>query len=360
MRPVFPFADKYHLFYFEKGGGGYTPPPVDHTLEVQQMKQEHDDKVAAQAKADAEAAHAAAGARGNQLLSSGYEGGLGKARGTLGAKGLDPNSGYGQQIMQLLTQDYDTARAGADPFTTTNAGTVFLPSMFDNDYQTVRGGAKAKLDNQYNQFASSGFDRGMVKDTDDDAILQSILGDQFTDANDTIQRAFARGQINDSGLAYANKELGKQKLSGMSKAQDTGMGVLSGYRTQLNDFLKPTRTRIDNFDLTDNIDLDGVQHGLGDLNTSLHGRMEGDILNALGGQNFFDTDTLLASAGSRSGALNNPTSSGFGGLSGGTLGGASNPSGVGGGGLNDLLSAPLDTTKAKTNSTDTTKTNSGF
>lgn len=357
MRYEYPFASKDFLSVYEKGGGGYVPPPPDHTLEVQQMKQEHDDKVAAQAKQDALDAKNAATTRGQQLLTSGYEGGLSKARATLGMKGLDANSGYGSDIMRLLTSDYDNARTGADPSTVTNAGSIYLPSMFDNEYQAVRGTQKAKLQNSVNEFAGSGFANNMVKDTDDSSILDSILGDQFTDAQNNLQRAFARGQINDAGMAYGTKELGKQQLSGRSKASDLASGVLSGYRQQLTDYTKPWQSRLDNFDLTDNFDPSQEQSGLNALNTSLHGRMQGDILNAIGGTNFFDTDTLLANAGQRSGAINSPSSSGFGGLSGGSLGAV--PSMTSGSGAGDgLLTTPLNTKPAT--ATDPTKTNTGF
>lgn len=391
MRYVYPFEGKNFFASFEKGGGGgYMPPPtpppapVDNTLALEQMKETHDDNVAAQAKQDALDAKNAAIATGNSKLASGYNQALSNAKSQLSVLGLDPTTGYGQQVMQLLTGNLDDDRANADPSTVTDARTVYLPSQYTDAFNQVQGTQKSKLQQQFDNFAGNGFANKMIGDDADNSIIDSIVGNQYNDAESQLQGAFARGLINDGGMSWANRQLDQQKAAATSQARSLGAGVLSTDRQKLSDYVSPYQKQLDNYQLGQNVDLTGAQSGLTSLNNSLGGSMEGDIMNALGGKNFFDPDTLLAQAGTRSGVINAPTATGFGAMSGGSIGGTAGSSlggnaggalaGSGGGGTgtasgtnnSTLLATPQgggalsNTGNTNGNSSTGVKTNSGF
>ena len=97
----------------------------------------------------------------------------------------------------------------------------------------------------------------------------------------------------------------------MAKANSIGGSVLSGYRSQLDDRIGSIRSKANDWDFGSTFDL-GRERGTVDaLKGSLSSRLEGDILNALSGQSFYNTDLLLGKGGNATGITNGlPTTGG--------------------------------------------------
>lgn len=336
------FSNILPITEFAKGGGGYVPPP-DYEAQARanvmtQNNQARIDAENAQRKKDEEAAQRAKDIEASRgRVSSAYDSAKSYGSSQLRAKGLDDTTGYGQEIANLYGASLDRARSSA-PEVVTDANALFSPSLYTDAYGTVRSTARQNLNKQLNQFAGDGFADQLFADTADDSVLQSILDTQKGSAKSALDSALARGQINDAGYQAGINEMGNQYKSGLAKANQTGLGVLSGYRKNLNDYAGSQRTRVDNYDFGDDFDPNAVKGRIDSMASGYRGSLEGDILGAIGDTNYFNTDTLLGKAGSTSGAVNGGASGGSS-LSGLVTGQNSNTS---------LLGSPLDTSKSST------------
>lgn len=309
---MFKHLAKDFNFEFYKGGSAPMPPPPDYTamsnaeIAKQNNQARIDRENAARAELKEKKQHNLDVQKSSERMGSAYNSNISYGRNQLATRGID-NDKYG--VMAAYQAELDRVRGGA-PEIVSDPSSIFSPTLFDDTYNRIRGTQRGKIGRDADAFMGDGFADTMFADTADDDILSSILGDQYNDALGNIDRAHSRGTINDGGYQMALKELGKQKSAGNARAQDTGLGVLQSYRGQLNNEAKSFRNRIDNWDLADTLDLDGERGKLDGLKSSLSGRMEGDILNAIGGQNYFDTDTILGKAGNASGIQNNSTALG--------------------------------------------------
>lgn len=269
---------------------------------LMQIQAAMDDKKEARAKAEALAKETTDKSKTADRVNSAYTGALNYGQQQLAGKGIDATDDpFG--IMALYRASLDNARMSV-PEISENPSSYFGTSLFDTAYDTARNNQRSKLDDALDEFAGYGFERKAFADTADDPFLDAILGRQKTDALTLLENAKARGQVNDSGFTGAMTDLDNMFTSGLSKANDLGGGVLNGYRTQLTDRAGEYRSNVQNYDFGDRINPDEYKTDLDALTGSLRGRLEGDILNAIGSTNFFDTSKLLATAGNRSGLVN--------------------------------------------------------
>lgn len=253
---------------------------------------------AAAAEADKRARIQASTDRVNVAHSAARNSGLERLK----ARNIDTTSDpYG--IMSMFDSRLNSARAGA-PEIVENANSLFAPTMLDEILSeartTQRGNLNSKIKNDF------GTDYGLrtFADTSDDAILESILGKQKTEATEGLDRALARGTLNESGRAKATAELGDMYTKGKAKANTIGGGVLADYRSQLEGGVGRVRDRASNWDFTDNFNYDTEKGSIDTLKNSLSSRLEGDILNAIGSTSFFDNDILLGKGGNATGITN--------------------------------------------------------
>lgn len=341
---------KLPVIEYYKGGSSPPPAPPDYAAEARARMEEANNQARIdQANADRKAAadkaqHDADVAASRGRISSAYNAAQDYGRSKLSSKGLDPTAGYGQQILQEYQSSLDRAKAGA-PDVVQDASSLFGPSLYDTAYGDVRSTARQGYNKQANNFIGDGFDYNTWADTADDNILSSILGDQRTEAQTALDRALARGTINDVGYSTGKKQLGNQYQSGLAKANQTGLGVLSKYRKDLNDFASGVHNKIDNYDFGDDLNLDNYRNQLDTKVAGQKGSLEGDILAAIGGTNYFDTDSILGKAGNASGITNNSVSP--------------NPLGVGTGSSNGLNNTAGYLTQAASTSNPDNK-NTGF
>jgi hypothetical protein len=299
------------------GGGGKGPPDnsqmmmEERRLERERMDRQEETRRQELAREEARKAAEREQQMGasRQRVEAAYNAALQDANRRLQTRGLDASSGhgYGSDIMGLVRGALDRARAGA-PEIVENASALFSPTKFDDAFNEVRSGRRNELGRGLDDFAGAGFEQQAFGMTAGDDILRAIIGEQHTDAQETLNRALARGQINEAGFGQAQTGLGRQQSGAMSRGQDMAGGVLQGYRNQLTGMAQGFRDRVNNYNLDNSINLDSKRQQLGDLTNNLRGRMDGDIMNAIGDYNFFDTNTLLGRAANRSGMQNNNTS----------------------------------------------------
>lgn len=243
----------------------------------------------------------------NDTLSSNRNAAFDNVRQTFQQRGLDPMS-YEERIQRAL----DLEQQGMNFTTGVNT--------FDKDFGTrllddLRNERVREFQQNINSFAPEGFETQAFGSTADDAILDAILGDQFSQASDAILRSRDRGVLNDAGFRYAMDNLNTQKSAAGSRLQDIGGGILEDYRGQLRGIADNARTGAGNFDFGSTFDPSIYGSKIETRRNELSGGLEGDIRNAIGGEQFFDIASLIQKGGVGQGATN----TGLGARSGGLL-----------------------------------------
>lgn len=196
----------------------------------------------------------------------------------------------------------DQYKGTLDP---TNANPAYATDTYFNDVLgTANNRYEADLRNQLNATYGDGFEYNAFGDTSDDAIIQAIIDQQKNDAQLTLDRAHARGQLNDVGYGRANTALGDQGKAATGTLQDIGGGVLADYRSQLSGQRSNILDSIGNANLSNPYDLTSATGRLDALRNNLSGSLENDIYRDLGGQNFFDPGTAISTGGNTQGTIN--------------------------------------------------------
>jgi hypothetical protein len=292
--------------YCKGGGGGQMPQP--------NPKAESDARIAearANAQMEAERAesdrqraaqqHAVDVSSSQNRVQSAYNNARDYGTQRLTSRGLTPDHDYG--VGAAYDASLNRVRSTL-PEIVSDPSTYFTTTLFDDAYNNAREQERRGLTKKANEFVGDNFDYQAFDDTADDPFLDSIIGEQYGTAGDAINRAYARGQLNDQSKQFATGKLDQQKLAGRARAEDLGLGVLQGYRGQLKNEGSRIKSRIGEYDLGDDLNLDTERQKVTDLTGRLKGRLQGDILNNVGGTQFFDTDTILGLAGNKTGVSN--------------------------------------------------------
>lgn len=289
-----------------KGGGGPPPAPdpekeANARIREEEAKFAMQQRLAAQQKAEKEAEDARRRAATQTRAQQAFNDALGFGTRSLQTRGIDP-SRFG--IMDLYTAELNSARNRVPEISDDPASFMNGAQILDGIVNNVTNTQRSNLRNQLNEFADEGFESELFADTADDKYLDAIIAEQEAEAMNRLQTAYARGQLQDAGFNFARNELAKQRKAGRSRAEQTGLGVIQRYRDDLAGNAKRIRNRVDNLNLNDTFDINKARGSLMNRANAYKGSLEGDILAALGGESFFDTDTLLARGGERGGITN--------------------------------------------------------
>lgn len=329
-----------------KGGSAPKPAsPMEEAraqMELERQRNEYAAQQAEQQRQREAAERQATIDKARGVQSGAYNDALNYGREQIGARGYDQGLVDKYGLGGLYNSAVNRVR-GTIGETDLNPGASYnTDTMFNDALNTALGTYRGDLRTQLNGIAGENFGYNTFGDASDDAILQQILDTGRTDALSMIDAARARGQLNDQGYSRALTGLDQQGQAGMADLQDLGMGVLKGYRDQLDALRNNQLDTIGNAGFNNPYDFTGFQDRLGSTVNDLTGRMQGDIFRAADGKSFFDPSTLISGAGAVQGFYNpNQTKTGgVGGTSTGT--GNSNP----------LLNAfqQTDEDKNKTNS----------
>ena len=286
------------------GGGGSIPPPPDPREEA-----------AAQILVEQERARLAEETRLRELereaveqerlrgeflgnLDTSSQGAFLRGQGIIEDRGLN----FGDFETQLQ-REIDSIRQSV-PFLDPNPGVFFGGNIADTVLDRAQGNQRRGFESSLNEFAGQGFAQNLFPDTADDAILEAILAEQFGPASDQLLRAFQRGNLNQVGFDTATDQLGSQNTAAQSRLQDLGGGVLTTNRNTLKDIAGQGFAGASAFELGGSFDPGNFQTRIDDTFGDLSGRLGGDIRNALGGEQLFDFESLLARGGISQGATN--------------------------------------------------------
>lgn len=302
-------------YLYHKGGGNGAMIAMMMQMQEQarqakldeQARSDKADQLARETKAAEELKQQQAKEESARKVGAAYDNALSTGKAKLSNKGIDiVNDPYG--IMSMFTRALDTARAGA-PDIVSDPNSLFSATLLDDAMSEARGNERTKLGQLVKGAYTDSYGRDTFGDTSDDSFIESILNEQRNEANLALDRALARGTINEVGRSAGDREIANMYKTGSAQANSLGDTILAGYRKQLDDSIGSIRTKANNWDFGDTFNFDNERGGVDSLKTSLSGKLEGDILNALSGKNFFDNNILLGKAGTATGITNNPLAS---------------------------------------------------
>lgn len=236
----------------------------------------------------------------NTNLTSAMEGARGRAIQDITGRGLDANM-FSNDIENMLN-----SIRGQVPQLDNNPGSYFANQ---NIADIVLGNAtqnqRTQYSNQINNMFGNDFANQRVASTADDDIINAILGEQYNPALEQIQRAFERGTVNEQGFQTAMNALNNQKSTASANLQQTGGGLLQALRDQLSGVGNEARTAASNYQLGTTFDPTGYQTRADTIfNEGISG-LEGNLRNAIGGQQFFDIGSILNQGRTSQGTANN-------------------------------------------------------
>lgn len=285
-------------------GGGSAPPPVDPIAQAQAqiLIQENQALLDAQVRAE-EAARALEElkkqeAQFNTGLDSAVADAILRGRGLIEGMGLDV-----EQFLPLIEQEAQLVRRSV-PHLDANPASYFGQDLAQTVLDRERDMQRQGFVTDIRDFAPLGFATAQFGDTSDDAILEAILLEQFTPANAQIQRAFDRGNLTQVGYNTALEQLDAQRTAGLARLQDVGGGVLTEGRNQLRDIVNLGLDRANTFELGQSFDPSSIQASLDAATTDFSNNLEGRIRSALGGEQLFNFEDIIARGGIAQGAQN--------------------------------------------------------
>jgi len=288
------------------GGGSPAPPPqVDYAAQNKAAMEleDHRARIAQEAQERADAKKA------EQLASdkTAFQGKLGGAyataenygRGQLANMGIDDTYG----IMGAYKTALDRAR-GMVPELDANPGQYFGSDLWENTLAGERTAERSQLTRGYESEVPQGFESTYIPDTADDALIESIVGGQYSEAEDYLNRAKARGTLNDVGFNTASTALRNQRAGAVARGNELGLGVLETGRQSLKDIDKQARSGITNWDFGDTYDPTAWSGKIKSGASAFTGGLEGKLRNAFGSTEFFDPEAFIAKGGKAQGAIN--------------------------------------------------------
>lgn len=190
----------------------------------------------------------------------------------------------------------------------TNVNAYFTDDLLAN----AIANAESERRQQYTTTARNAFAPGRENNiftyTMDDPYIESVLADQRTDAQSMLDRARARGNLDQSGYDAGLARLEALTKSGRAEADRIGNSIIDTNRQALRNIGNTAISDAGSYTLGGNWSMDPYNTDWLDTRRRLTGSLEGDVRSALEGQEFFDLTDLLTQAGIKQGAQN-PTQS---------------------------------------------------
>ena len=279
-------------------GGGKYSAPADNSLELERMRQaeadrnrEREDARAAQLKAEQEAAF-------GTNLSNAEISARNRAQRTLTQRGLNP-----QDYMSLIEGAIADQRIMV-PQRDPSPAAYYTDDFINNVLMNEQAGKRSQYIRDVNKVYSPGFENNLISDTVDDPYIADVLNKQRTAAMQQIDRAKARGNLDDTGYAGALSRLDELFKTGTATGQKLGGSVLQGYKEKLRSIGDTARADAGRYELGGSFD-PNVYHTQRD-NTfkDITTNLEGDLRGALSGTNFFDIGDIITQGGISQGATN--------------------------------------------------------
>lgn len=277
------------------GGGGFQMQPQDNSLQLEAMRE---------AAANAETARQQgikdqARTDFNTNKATAVTGAHTTGNNYFASRGLDPNS-YSSLIDSIIG---DTAMKVPD--LDTNPGQYFTTDAFNSGIGNYENTQRAGLNTKVQTAFAPGFESSLIPNSAEDPILNSILGGQRSQAQQTLDFNKKRGVLNDAGYNTAEQELSGQDSAAMSTLKGIGDSVLGRYRGDLMNIRGDAGNAASGYSIgAPTPDIDSYYKKAGDLATTDLSGLEGSIRSALGSTNLFDVPTALQKGGIAQGPMN--------------------------------------------------------
>lgn len=287
-----------------KGGGGYVPPPQPTAQEQAEAREweaakefeRETRREETQAQKD-KTAKEASDAAWLSSKNAAYQGAKSGAANRLNAMGLSSGDQYG--VWDQVQNRYDTAnnalQTGAD------YSGAFNQSIVDEILGTARTGQRNKYSTAFNTNLSPYYAEDEFGDTADDAILNSILTQQYDDAMADLTASRERGATNEAVYNRALRDLGTARATANTDLQNLGRGVRENIIGDVGSRRKAALDLAANWDFGSSYDptaeADRIRSYAGGRKTGL----EGELRGAVGGKEYFDVNSLLGRANAKVG-----------------------------------------------------------
>jgi hypothetical protein len=187
--------------------------------------------------------------------------------------------------------------------------------MLDEILGSARTGQRNKYKTSFNQQISPYYAEETFGATSDDAILASILDQQYADAVTELQAAQGRGQATQAVYDRALKNLGTTKSTANATLQNLGGGIRSGYQSDINRRRQSALDRAAEWDFGSTYDPGAESERVRSYAGERQASLEGDVRGAVGGTEYFDVNSILGNARARVGTQTTPTTTGTSALS---------------------------------------------
>lgn len=277
------------------GGSSGTPMVQDNSVQVEQMRQQAAREE--QARQDAEKLRLES--EFNTNLGNAVTGAKTTGQNYAGSRGLDPTS-----MDTVIDRIINDAKLKV-PKLDSNPGSYFTSDLFStgfaNEEQNRRAGYTGQVNNKFN----AGYDRNLIGDTSDDAILESVLGEQRANAEKQLQFNRARGVINDTGFNEAQNRFRGQEAAARSTLTGIGDAVLGNLRGGLNDIKGEAGSAASSWNLGNSeFSVDPYWGRATEFANTAKSGLEGKVRSAVGSTQLFDIPSILAAAGTAQGPIN--------------------------------------------------------
>lgn len=232
-------------------------------------------------------------------LQSAVSGATNEARSAAERAGLD-YSKFEQDILRELDK-----QKGNIPDLAQNPATLFNPqsiidTLVNRELQRIRGNASTAID----AFAPTQFDVSVLPNTLDDNYIEQLINEQYNPAAATLERARARGTLNDQGYNTALTDLGNQRKAATARLQDTGNTLIDKAREDIRGIADSARRAGETLGLKTSFDPTTFQNQINNRVGEFTSGFEGKLRNAIGGEQFFNTGATIQRGGQAQGATN--------------------------------------------------------
>lgn len=273
--------------------GGSSVPP-DNSAEVARIEaQAAREARMAEAKAAREAERAF-----RQNLSGSFTSGLEDAKRYFTSQGVDLTD----YLDDISAKAWSTRRSvpwlDADP-------RGYFEGMGEQLYGELENSERSRYNRTLQDLFGQNFAGTAIADTADDPILDAILGEGRSTAEQYVNNLLSRGVITDAGAKGAFKNLDTQMGSARGTLNDIGMGILSSGRGDLDRIVNEAMQGASSVRLGQKFDPYSYKNRANDFITSFMQSL-GQKVRDKAPADLFDTSGLAGAAGVAQGAQNTP------------------------------------------------------
>lgn len=222
------------------------------------------------------------------------------ARDKLSGYGLAEGDSYGlwDKAMRTINDTYGGLADNEDFSSKLNG------SVIDNLIADTRSNTRNKFSRDIKGQLGDNYLDDTFASTADDAILDELLGGQYTAAQGDLENARGRGQLNQNAYTRALESLTGAKSAARGKLETTGQSVLDSLKSGTKSVYDNLLTSANNFDFGDNFDVAGGVNRVKSKATEGLGMLDSKVREAVGDTKYFDVNSLIGKANAAGGVSN--------------------------------------------------------